>query len=155
MIRRLEKEDINRVADIWLDTNQKAHDFISADYWKSNFDFVKEQLLQAEVYVYTEDEQIQGFIGMMNTWIEGIFVSEKVQSQGIGTVLLNFVKNKKSKLYLHVYEKNVRALHFYLREGFEIQEKDFDEGTGEREYLMMWQCRSHSENEPGTAESSE
>ena len=37
MIRKLQKTDINRVADIWLDTNLKAHDFIPAKYWKTSF----------------------------------------------------------------------------------------------------------------------
>lgn len=32
MIRRLQKKDVNRVAELWLDTNLKAHDFISAQY---------------------------------------------------------------------------------------------------------------------------
>lgn len=39
MIRKLQKADINRVADIWLDTNLKAHYFIPAQYWKNNFEF--------------------------------------------------------------------------------------------------------------------
>ena len=38
MIRALQKADINRVTDIWLDTNLKAHDFIPAQYWNSNYD---------------------------------------------------------------------------------------------------------------------
>lgn len=41
MIRELRKADINRVAKIWLDTNINAHYFISAQYWKSNFELVK------------------------------------------------------------------------------------------------------------------
>lgn len=64
MIRKLEKTDINRVADIWLNTNLKAHDFIPAQYWKSNYEAVKEMLSQAEVYVYEDEKKIQGFIGM-------------------------------------------------------------------------------------------
>lgn len=40
MIRELNKVDIDRVADIWLDTNIKAHYFIPAEYWESNFEFV-------------------------------------------------------------------------------------------------------------------
>ena len=36
MIRELRKADINIVADIWLDTNIKAHCFIPAQYWKRN-----------------------------------------------------------------------------------------------------------------------
>ena len=41
MIRELRKADINRVAKIWLDTNINAHYFISAQYWKNNFELVK------------------------------------------------------------------------------------------------------------------
>ena len=62
MIREFQMDDINKVADIWLDTNIKAHNFIPAEYWKSNFKSVKEALLLAEVYVYEYDTEIQGFI---------------------------------------------------------------------------------------------
>ena len=139
MIRNLQKIDINKVADIWLDTNIKAHSFIPAKYWKDNFELVKELLLQAEVYVYEDNQEIQGFIGLNGEYIEGIFVSDENQSQGIGEQLLNHIKNKKPKLSLSVYQKNSRAISFYRREGFEIQCKDLDKATGEKEYVMMWQ----------------
>lgn len=64
MIRKLQKVDINRVADIWLTTNLKAHFFISEQYWISNYERVKEMLPQAEVYVYEDDKMIQGFLGV-------------------------------------------------------------------------------------------
>lgn len=38
-----------KVADIWLDTNIKAHNFIPAQYWESYYEPVKEMLLQAEI----------------------------------------------------------------------------------------------------------
>ena len=65
MIRKLQKADLNDVANLWLDTNLKAHNFISAEYWNTNFEFVKEMLPQAEVYVYENDKKIQGFIGLL------------------------------------------------------------------------------------------
>ena len=139
MIRSLQKADINRVVDIWLDTNLKAHSFISAQYWESNYELVKEMLSQAEVYVYEDDQKIQGFIGLSDKYIEGIFVSEKMQSQGIGKLLLNYIKDKKDVLRLNVYQKNTRAIHFYQREGFEIQCEGLDEATGEKDYVMIWQ----------------
>lgn len=138
MIRKLEKTDINRVADIWLNTNLKAHDFIPAQYWKSNYEAVKEMLPQAEVYVYEDEKKIQGFIGMNGEYIEGIFVSEEAQSQGIGRHLLDYVKGKKSKLLLNVYQKNTRAIDFYQREGFKIQREGLDEANNEKEYEMEW-----------------
>ena len=102
MIRELRKADINQVADIWLDTNIKAHYFIPAQYWKS-------------------------------------YVSEAMQSQSIGKILLNYVKNTRSKLILNVYQKNTPAISFYQREGFEIQYSGLDEATGEKDYGMAWQ----------------
>ena len=138
MIRELRKVDINKVAEIWLDTNIKTHYFISAQYWKSNFELVKELLLQATVYVYEDKQEIQGFIGLSNEYIEGIFVSAEMQSQGIGKILLNYVKGKRNKLILNVYQKNTRAISFYQREGFEIQYSGLDEATGERDYVMVW-----------------
>ena len=130
---------INKVADIWLDTNIKAHNFIPAEYWKSNFKSVKEALLLAEVYVYEYDTEIQGFIGLNDEYVEGIFVSGEMQSQGIGKILLNYAKDKRNKLHLNVYQKNARAISFYKREGFEIQHSGLDEATGEKDYVMTWQ----------------
>ena len=139
MIRALQKADIERVAEIWLDSNLKAHHFIPEQYWKSNFGLVKKMLSQAEVYVYEEDRDIQGFTGLNGEYIEGIFVSAVMQSQGIGKMLLDYVKSKKEKLLLNAYQKNVRAINFYRREGFQIQCEGLDEITGEKDYVMIWQ----------------
>ena len=122
-----------------MDTNIKAHHFIPAQYWKSNFESVKEALSYAEVYVYEHDTEIQGFIGLNDEYIEGIFVSAEMQSKGIGKILLNYAKKKKHKLLLNVYQKNTGAISFYQREGFEIQHSGLDEATGEKEYVMAWQ----------------
>ena len=60
---------------------------------------------------------IQGFIGINDEYIEGIFVSDEMQSRGIGKMLLDYIKDKKDRLQLKVYQKNVRAMSF-------INEKD-------------------------------
>lgn len=139
MIRALQKADINRVAEIWLDTNRKAHAFIPASYWERNFASVKEMLPQAEVYVYETDQGIQGFLGLNGEYIEGIFVSEGAQSHGIGKCLLDCAKDRKPALCLNVYQKNMRAIRFYQREGFQIQREGLDAATGEPDYEMLWQ----------------
>ena len=60
MIRKLQNVDINRVADLWLKTNLEAHDFISAQYWKHNFEnrhygsFLENELM--EHWVLYEDD---------------------------------------------------------------------------------------------------
>ena len=139
MIRKLQNVDINKVVDIWLKTNLETHDFISGQYWTNNYEAVKKMLPQAEVYVYEDNKIIQGFVGVRDEYIEGIFVSGKMQSHGIGKALLDYIKDKKARLQLNVYQKNVRAMSFYQREGFTIQSEGLDEFTGEKEYVMEWE----------------
>ena len=140
MIRKLQKTDIDTVSQIWLDANRDAHDFIPAEYWENNFLPVKEMLLQAEVYVYIDEckNRIEGFAGLDQEYIAGIFVRKEARSEGIGKALLDFVKEKKQELTLNVYRKNERAVRFYEREGFHIIERTTDESTDEKEYLMRW-----------------
>ena len=140
MIRKLQKTDIDTVSQIWLDANRDAHDFIPAEYWENNFLPVKKMLLQAEVYVYMDERKnrIEGFVGLDQEYIAGIFVRKEARSGGIGKALLDFVKEKKQELTLTVYRKNERAVRFYEREGFQIIDRTVDKSTDEKEYLMKW-----------------
>ena len=138
MIRKLKEKDINIVMEIWLETNISAHNFISKEYWMNNYEFVKNELPKSEIYVYEERDNIYGFIGIRNGYIEGIFVKEEHQSKGIGKKLLDYCKEKYSKLLLNVYEKNYNAIRFYNREKFKITGKKIDSTTKEVEYDMEW-----------------
>ena len=55
MIRKLEDKDIDKVMNIWLESTIKAHDFISKEYWESNYDTVKEVYIPiADSFIYEE-----------------------------------------------------------------------------------------------------
>jgi ribosomal protein S18 acetylase RimI-like enzyme len=138
MIRNFTKDDVEEIMKIWLDTNILTHNYIDANYYIDNFDAVKEMMFNADIFVYQENGIINGFIGLINDYIAGIFVLNQCQSKGIGKKLLNHTKEKYDKLSLHVYKKNSRALNFYLREGFSILEEKTDENTGEIELIMNW-----------------
>ena len=138
MIRKFEKNDIDEVMQIWINENIKAHKFIPEEYWKSNYNFVKEILPNAEIYVYIFKEKIVGFIGLNNDYIEGIFVDTNNQYNGIGTTLLNKVKESRNHLSLSVYKKNTNATNFYKKNNFTIKSEDIDKDTDEIEYIMTW-----------------
>ena len=140
MIRKMEEKDIPDVLQIWLETNIRAHNFIEKEYWTGNYEMVKQILPEAEVYVYEDEKngQIAGFIGMNNQYVEGLFVKESAQSRGIGKQLLDHAKSRKTELRLSVYQKNMRAVCFYLRENFLIQAEEMGEDTNEKEYIMGW-----------------
>lgn len=140
MIRKFKEDDLNTVMQIWFDTNIKAHHFISRQYWIDNYEMVKDILPKKEIYVYEDDNinQINGFIGLMDNYIVGIFVNKNNQSRGIGKQLLDYVKEIKETLNLSVYQKNIRAISFYQREQFIIQSEHIDNDNNEKEFIMIW-----------------
>lgn len=143
MIRKLRESDLSAVMKIWLDTNIKSHNFVSKEYWTSNYEIVKEIIPKSEIYVYEEDDTnlIDGFIGLFDSYLAGLFVKNTAQSKGIGKQLLDYAKSIKSEMTLSVYQKNIRAVHFYQREQFQIQSENIDDNTNEKEFIMIWRDR--------------
>ncbi len=138
MIREFKIDDLETVMKIWLETNIEAHNFIDKSYWQENFNMVEEMLPVSKIYVYETNHIIQGFIGLMDSYIAGIFINANSQSMGIGRDLLDYVKDKCTELHLQVYKKNLRAVQFYLRENFLVSNEQIDEGTGEVELVLNW-----------------
>ena len=138
MIRKFEAKDTQRVMQIWLEGNMEAHGFVWSGYWLSQYQAVQEQLLQADLYVYEQDQEILGFAGMTDDYLAGIFVDQKYRSAGIGKGLLDCVKENYPAFTLHVYKKNQRAADFYLREGLSVVSEGIDEDTAEADYTMAW-----------------
>lgn len=143
MIRKLRESDLSAVMKIWLDTNIKSHNFVSKEYWTSNYEIVKEIIPKSEIYVYEEDDTnlIDGFVGLLDSYLAGLFVKNTAQSKGIGKQLLDYAKSIKSEMTLSVYQKNIRAVHFYQREQFQIQSENIDDNTNEKEFIMIWRDR--------------
>ncbi len=140
MIRKFETQDLGTVMQIWLHGNLNAHAFIAASFWRGHFEMVRDLLLQAELYVHENEapRQIDGFIGLTENHIEGIFVAKAARSKGIGRALLEYAKSHKPRLDLSVYQKNERALAFYRREQFVVQSEGIDEDTNEADIQMLW-----------------
>lgn len=138
MIRSFENKDLDQVMSIWLQVNMESHSFIEADYWKNNYEMVREMIPKAEVLVSEENGQIRGFIGLIDTYIAGIFVRAAEQSKGVGTGLLHTIMKSRDNLRLNVYKKNMRAVSFYQHYGFQIKKQEIDESTSEEEYMMEW-----------------
>ena len=140
MIRKFESRDLDAVMQIWLHGNLDAHAFIPADFWTDHFEMVRDILPQAELYFQEKEatRQIDGFIGLSESHIEGIFVAKSARSKGIGKALLEYAKSRKPRLTLSVYQKNERAIAFYRREKFVVQSEGIDEDTNEAEIQMFW-----------------
>lgn len=138
MIREFQAGDLEAVMTIWLNANLEAHDFIDPEYWLRNYNAVKTMIPQAEVWVSENENGINGFIGLMDDYIAGIFVGSLARSAGIGSQLLDRAKQNQKSLRLSVYQKNTTAVSFYRKRGFQIHKESVDPETAELEYTMIW-----------------
>lgn len=136
VMRRLSEKDIELALAIWLEGNLEAHSFIPAGYFKSNYDMVKSQMKEAEMYGFFENGELTGFIGIDGGHIEGLFVKKEYRKRGVGSALINHTLGLYNELTLEVYEKNLRAREFYKNLGFEEFDRQKGEATGEIQIEM-------------------
>lgn len=139
-IRELRVNEIDKIMEIWLESTVKAHGFIEEEYWKKNYDVVKNIYIpMAKTFVYYEDEKIKGFISIINNeFIGALFVDVKSQGAGIGGALIDYVKKKYGSIELAVYKMNEKAVEFYKKNGFEIIKEQENEDSGFLEYIMKY-----------------
>lgn len=157
MIKTAQAKHLDSVMAIWLNTNIAAHPFIPRSFWEGVFAQVKEAMPASDVFVYLEDDQVLGFIGITgNEYIAGLFVDGKAQSQGIGRKLLNHCKQLYPRLELDVFTENPGAVRFYQANGFEIVGTTMSPNFNREEHHMVWSaCRTSMFNRqirPATSE---
>lgn len=138
MIREYRPDDHEEVMELWLFGNMNVHDFIPVKYWKNNFTEVSRIMEIASVYVWEEKGHILGFVEAMETMVMGLFVAKEARKRSIGRALLDVLKMQQEELTLLVYEKNPKAIRFFMREGFKVQSEQIDEATKEKEILLRW-----------------
>lgn len=138
-IRPFQDSDMNKILAIWIEASIIAHPFISARIWKDNLDAMRNLYLpSSEITVACRDDKIIGFMSLVENHIAALFVEPQHQNMGIGKLLLKVAKGKYDHLTLKVFQKNFQAVHFYVFQGFQIQDSQFDEYFNEFEYVMKW-----------------
>ena len=81
------------------------------------------------VWVY-DDGVVKGFIQIEKREVRRLFVEPTLQGKSIGADLLEYGIAEKDVDFLWVLEKNIKAIVFYKRHGFDTtNEKKYEEDT--------------------------
>lgn len=137
IIREANEEDLDTLVELWYESSCDSHDFIDAAYWEENKSLMRNLYLPLSFNAVIGD--FTGFISMMGSEINALFVSENQTHNGLGSALINWAKEQNDTLTLNVYAKNERAIQFYEKKGFTLTEASIDEAVGEKQYRMIWQ----------------
>ena len=83
------------------------------------------------ILVY-DDGVVKGFIQIQKQEVKRLFVEPVLQGKAIGTELLEYGIAEKDANHLWALEKNIKAIAFYKRHGFNMtNEKKYEEDTTE------------------------
>jgi len=130
-IRPYRADDKSRLLSIWRAASEIGHPFFSEDQLDEQQHLVGEIYLpKAETWVAQYDGEPVGFIGLLDSFIGGLFVSPEAQGQGIGRALIAHALERKHSLELEVYALNESAVGFYRRLGFvEVSRRPTDDNN--------------------------
>ena len=136
-VRQATIADLSRIAEIVI-FNYRLNFypiFQNDDYYFNELQVSKVAKQYEDVvgnmWVY-DDGAIKGVIQIENSEIKKLFVEPALQGKSIGSYLLKYaiVEHKANTLW--ALEKNVRAIRFYKRHGFDItNDKKYEEDTTE------------------------
>jgi len=131
MIRDYKVTDLDQVMNIWQQAFALAHPFLEEVFVEKVTKDMKEVYLpnpEAKTWVYIENNEMLGFVSMLDCEIAGLFVSPKNHSKGIGTLLVNHVRERYDYLNVEVFENNKIGRAFYDKYGFKkVKEYLFDQ----------------------------
>ena len=139
-VRQATIADLSRIAEIVIfNYRLNFYPIFQNDYYYFNELQVSKVAKQYEdvvgnMWVY-DDGAIKGVIQIENSEIKKLFVEPALQGKSIGSYLLKYaiVEHKANTLW--ALEKNVRAIRFYKRHGFNVTtDKKLEEDT--TEYLV-------------------
>lgn len=129
-IRDYRSADQRRVLDIWLEASRAGHAFLGEATLLEQQHKVRDVYLPAARNRVAEvDGRVEGFIGLLDSFIGGLFVDPKAHGSGIGRALVEDAAALKGDLTVTVYADNERAVAFYRRCGFvELSRQEDDDG---------------------------
>lgn len=147
-IRKAEKQDVSRIAEILVFNNRlnfwpifqdEGYSFGTMQVLPLANRYLTEPGLLENTFVY-DDGILRGLVGLDGKEIKKLYVDPCFQGRGVGARLLRYAVEKRGAAFLWALEKNTRGVAFYQRHGFfPSGQRKLEEGTAE--YLIRLEKR--------------
>ena len=126
----INNKDMEEILDTWESSVRATHNFLSEEDIMS----IKPHVVEGAKYVSKllcvrdNQEVIKAFMGIHDSKIEMLFVSNDSRGNGIGKKLVEYAIEVLNVNYVDVNEQNPQAVGFYEHMGFQVFKKsEFDE----------------------------
>ena len=121
ILDNISKDDINDILEVWESSVRATHDFLNEDDILSLKPYVKEGTYYVSKLACVRNEKgtIQAFMGVHDSKIEMLFVSDNCRGKGIGKKLIEYAIDVLNIKFVDVNEQNIQGVGFYKHMGFE------------------------------------
>lgn len=129
-LNNINNKDMEEILDTWESSVRATHDFLSEEDIISIKPHVVEGAKYVSKLLCVRDKQgtIKAFMGIHDSKIEMLFVSNDSRGNGIGKKLVEYAIEVLNINYVDVNEQNPQAVGFYKYMGFQVfKRSEFDE----------------------------
>lgn len=142
MIRNINfksEDEKDKIISLWYQSALNEYNFLPLDYFNKFSKILYDNLDLQNILVCDYENDILGFIGMIDKeCISYLYVDVIYQHRGIGTALLNELKNSKNILKVKIFKEARNSVKFFENNGFKIKKEDIDKDTNSAVYYMEW-----------------
>lgn len=134
------QELMNRLLDIWENSVRATHLFLSYEEVNNIKQYVPQALAAVEHLIAASNEsgEAVAFMGIENSRLEMLFISDDERGKGIGKQLLLYGISNYGIQELTVNEQNPQAIGFYEHMGFKTYKRtELDEEGNAYPLLYM------------------
>lgn len=126
---------------LWEASVRASHDFLEEE----DIAYYRERILNkyfdlVELYMATDkDEKLLGFLGLLPTKIEMLFIDPLMRKMGIGSLLVDYAITYHNVSQVDVNEQNLQAVGFYQKMGFRVIKRNPWDGEGKPYPILVMQ----------------
>ena len=125
-LRRADQTDTEFIAAIFMSSRRAAMPYLPLLHTDTEaLEWIKDVVLRNSLVILAVDDRrnVGGFACVRNAVLEHLYVSPRLQGNGLGTLLLAAAKEESPRgLRLHVFQRNLSARQFYEQRGLKLVE---------------------------------
>lgn len=140
-IREARKHEADAIADMFTRSRALLSFLPKLHSLEEDKAFIEQVVMKEKtVLVATQSDRPCGFVAFDSEWIDHLYIDPNHTGKGMGSALLQAVKDAAPRLRLWTFQKNEGARRFYERHGFTIEAMTdgLDNEEKEPDILYVW-----------------
>jgi len=136
--------DYPALISLWESSVRATHHFLSeADIQSYKKLIFNTYLDQVELFCLKHDNEIIGFMGLSEDFLQMLFIHPNFRGKGVGKQLISFAIKNKNITKVDVNEQNKQAFGFYKHLGFQITDRYEHDAVGKPYPILSMELRKN------------